>query len=83
MITNRDGSNVDAKASVEMYVYIKKLSGDMHEEWIRPIEATSLTQSFGYMSDASGQAKNALNLALQQCMTKFVSHLKSSGLISE
>lgn len=81
--TKPEWSNVDVKSSVEMYVYIKKLNGDMHEEWIGPIEGTSLTQSFGYMSDASGQAKNALNLALQQCMTKFVSHLKSSGLISE
>jgi hypothetical protein len=76
-------TNVDAKSSVEMYIYIKKLSGDMHNEWIGPMEGTSLKQNYGYMSDPSGQATNALNLAIQQCMTKFVSHLKSSGILSE
>jgi hypothetical protein len=81
--TKPEWANVDMKSSVEMYVYIKKLSGDMHEEWIGPIEGSSLTQNYAYMSDISGQATKALNLAIQQCMTKFVSHLKNSGLISE
>jgi hypothetical protein len=73
--------NVEAKASVEMFVYFKKLSGDMHEEWIGPIEGSSTQQSYAYMS--GGQAPTTLNLAMQQCMTKFISHLKNSGILSE
>jgi hypothetical protein len=71
-------ATVDSKANVEMYVYFKKLSGDMHEEWIGPIEGTSFFQNYGGFSGG-----NSLNLAMQSCMIKFVSHLKNSGLLSE